>query len=151
MRTFILKRDGEEVARGDEFALLKFIQRKHSYSMDHALRYEGYSVSLTFDTWLTDNAAKIRDITSAQQKLNGDCRMFVVESGGVGKPGRIVYFGRTRAGTVTPRQMPIDCLKPDGKSVRWPGNISKATPFPATDDAARIRYAELQIKKWGKA
>lgn len=44
MKTYILKRDGVEVERGDEFALLAYIHRTHSFSFDHALRFEGYSV-----------------------------------------------------------------------------------------------------------
>lgn len=145
---FILKRDGKEVARGDEFELLKFVQRKHSCSFDWACKYEGYSVEPTFETWLEDNAESIREITSAQQRMNGNARMFVIDPTD-GKEGRIVYYGRTKDGKITPRQMDIVWLNPDGKTIRWPGNISKATPFPVEDDAARIRYAALQIKKWG--
>ena len=44
MKTYILKRDGVEVERGDEFALIAYIHRAHSFSFDHALRFEGYSV-----------------------------------------------------------------------------------------------------------
>lgn len=45
-KTYILKRDGEEVARGDEFELLKYMHRKHSFSMDWACKHEGYSVEV---------------------------------------------------------------------------------------------------------
>ena len=41
---FILKRDGKEVTRGSEFALLDYIHNHHCFSMSHALAYEGYSV-----------------------------------------------------------------------------------------------------------
>ena len=41
---FILKRDGEEVARGNEFELLKHIHTRHSFSIDWAIAHEGYSV-----------------------------------------------------------------------------------------------------------
>ena len=41
---FVLRRDGVEVARGDEFALLQYVHRTHGFSMQHALRYEGYAV-----------------------------------------------------------------------------------------------------------
>lgn len=44
MEVFILKRDGVEVERGDAFALFDHIHKTHSFSWDHALRFEGYSV-----------------------------------------------------------------------------------------------------------
>jgi hypothetical protein len=40
----ILKRDGVEVMRGDDFQVLAWIHCNHSYSLDHAVRHEGYSV-----------------------------------------------------------------------------------------------------------
>jgi hypothetical protein len=40
----ILKRDGAEVLRGDWFSVYKYIHNSHSYSVSHALNYEGYSV-----------------------------------------------------------------------------------------------------------
>lgn len=41
---YILKRDGREVMRGTEQEIWQWIHRNHSYSIDHALRYEGYSI-----------------------------------------------------------------------------------------------------------
>ena len=40
----ILKRDGVEVLRGEWLAVYKYIHNTHSYSVDHALTYEGYKV-----------------------------------------------------------------------------------------------------------
>lgn len=44
MKAYILRRDGVEVARGNEFDLLAYIHRTHSFSFDYALKYAGYSV-----------------------------------------------------------------------------------------------------------
>lgn len=42
---YIIKRDGLEVARLDsELAVVAYFHRAHSYSMSHALKYEGYTV-----------------------------------------------------------------------------------------------------------
>jgi hypothetical protein len=40
----VLKRDGREVKRGTYIEVLDYIHRNHSYSFDHAVRFEGYSV-----------------------------------------------------------------------------------------------------------
>ena len=43
--TYLIKRDGLEVARLDsELAVVVYFHRAHSYSMSHALKYEGYSI-----------------------------------------------------------------------------------------------------------
>lgn len=39
-----LKRDGVEIIKGDWVDIYKYIHKTHSYSTDHALRYEGYSI-----------------------------------------------------------------------------------------------------------
>ncbi len=41
---WILLRDGKEVMRGSSFDVAKYIHRNHSYSLDHALKYEGYKM-----------------------------------------------------------------------------------------------------------
>jgi hypothetical protein len=43
--TYLLSRDGEEVFRGSELGCFQFIHKTHSYSMSHALLYEGYSMT----------------------------------------------------------------------------------------------------------
>lgn len=43
-KPYILLRDGKEVMRGYEDDCMKFIHKNHSYSFDHALKYEGYSI-----------------------------------------------------------------------------------------------------------
>ena len=40
----ILRRDGVVVCRGTELELWSYIHRNHSYSVSHALQYEGYSI-----------------------------------------------------------------------------------------------------------
>lgn len=40
-----LYRDGKFVMKGSEIAILDYIHNNHCYSMDHALKYEGYSVT----------------------------------------------------------------------------------------------------------
>ena len=43
--TYLIKRDGLEVARLDsELAVMVYFHKTHPYSMDHALKYEGYTV-----------------------------------------------------------------------------------------------------------
>lgn len=42
---YILRRDGQEVIRGSEQEIWQYIHRNHSYSINHALRYEGYSIA----------------------------------------------------------------------------------------------------------
>ncbi len=42
---FVLKRDGNEVKRGSEIALWDYIHDNHCYSVDHAIRYEGYTIT----------------------------------------------------------------------------------------------------------
>lgn len=39
-----LLRDGHEVARGTEGALWTWLHQHHSYSVSHALRFEGYAI-----------------------------------------------------------------------------------------------------------
>lgn len=42
---YIIKRDGLEIKRVDsELAVVVYFHRSHSYSMSHALKYEGYTV-----------------------------------------------------------------------------------------------------------
>lgn len=37
-------RDGAHIETvADEFALMRFMHNRHSYSLDHAAKYEGYS------------------------------------------------------------------------------------------------------------
>ena len=43
-KTYILYHDGKEIMRGKEFEILKYIHQHHSYSLNHALKYEGYSI-----------------------------------------------------------------------------------------------------------
>jgi len=42
---YVLSRDGKEVMRGTEQEIWQWMHRNHSYSIDHALRYEGYSIT----------------------------------------------------------------------------------------------------------
>lgn len=43
---FNINRDGSHVITvSDEFELLRWFHRQHSYSIDHAVRWEGYSVT----------------------------------------------------------------------------------------------------------
>lgn len=44
-KRFVLKRDGNEVLRGTEVEVTRYVHKNHSYSLDHALRHEGYSLS----------------------------------------------------------------------------------------------------------
>lgn len=39
-----LFRDGELVIEGDYFQILALMHKKHSFSLDHALRFEGYTL-----------------------------------------------------------------------------------------------------------
>lgn len=41
---YVLKRDGREVTHGTEDEIWKWLHNNHGYSVDHALRYEGYSI-----------------------------------------------------------------------------------------------------------
>lgn len=42
---FTITRDGQPITTvADQFALLRWFHRQHSYSIDHAVRYEGYAV-----------------------------------------------------------------------------------------------------------
>src|SRR5580704_4640067 len=41
---YILSHDGKRVMSGTSFEIAAYIHRMHSYSVDHALKYEGYSV-----------------------------------------------------------------------------------------------------------
>ena len=42
---YIVKREGLEVARlENELAVVVYFHKTHSYSMSHALNYEGYSI-----------------------------------------------------------------------------------------------------------
>jgi hypothetical protein len=43
--TYTIKRDGIEVKRVEsELEVVVYFHRSHPYSMDHALKYEGYTV-----------------------------------------------------------------------------------------------------------
>lgn len=42
--SYVLERDGKEVARGTEQEVWKYLHRSHGYSVSHALRHEGYSI-----------------------------------------------------------------------------------------------------------
>lgn len=42
--TYILKLDGKPVFIGKEMDCWKYIHRTHSFSIDHALVHEGYSI-----------------------------------------------------------------------------------------------------------
>jgi hypothetical protein len=42
---YTIKRDGVEIKRVDsELAVVVYFHKTHSYSMSHALRYEGYTI-----------------------------------------------------------------------------------------------------------
>lgn len=42
---YLIKRDGLEVVRlNSELAVVVYFHKTHSYSMSHALKYEGYSI-----------------------------------------------------------------------------------------------------------
>jgi hypothetical protein len=42
---YIIKRDGREVKRVEsELEVVVYFHRTHPYSMDHALKYEGYTI-----------------------------------------------------------------------------------------------------------
>jgi hypothetical protein len=41
---FVIRRDGREVARVSDEGVLRWFHRNVPYSMDHATKYEGYSV-----------------------------------------------------------------------------------------------------------
>lgn len=41
---FILYRDGKEIMKGSEIAIMDYIHNNHCYSFDHACAYEGYSI-----------------------------------------------------------------------------------------------------------
>jgi hypothetical protein len=43
--TYTIKRDGVEIKRVEsELEVMVYFHRAHSYSMDHALKYEGYTI-----------------------------------------------------------------------------------------------------------
>jgi hypothetical protein len=43
--SYIIKRDGQEIKRvSSELEVVVYFHRTHSYSMSHALRYEGYTI-----------------------------------------------------------------------------------------------------------
>jgi len=42
---YVLTRDGKEVLRGTENAIWAWMHRNHSFSVDHALQYEGYRIA----------------------------------------------------------------------------------------------------------
>lgn len=42
---FVLTRDGVELMRGEYIELVAFLHNQHSYSVDHALKYEGYAIT----------------------------------------------------------------------------------------------------------
>ena len=44
-----LYRDGELVIEGDYFQILALMHKRHSYSLDHALKYEGYTLETGAD------------------------------------------------------------------------------------------------------
>jgi hypothetical protein len=46
-KPMVLRRDGKEVMRGTEHELVKYIHNHHSYSVSHALKYEGYTMTPT--------------------------------------------------------------------------------------------------------
>lgn len=41
---YVLSRDGAEILRGTESEVWRWIHRNHSYSVAHALLFEGYAV-----------------------------------------------------------------------------------------------------------
>ena len=41
---YVLMHDGREVIKGSEDLLWCHIHRRHSFSVEHALKYEGYSI-----------------------------------------------------------------------------------------------------------
>jgi hypothetical protein len=41
---YVLSRDGAEVMRGTEGELWRYLHTTHSYSVEHALRFEGYAI-----------------------------------------------------------------------------------------------------------
>lgn len=41
---FDLQRDGKTVFTGTEAEIYAYLHRKHSFSVDHALKYEGYKI-----------------------------------------------------------------------------------------------------------
>ncbi len=41
---YVLKRDGAEVHRGTEREIWRYLHETHCYSVDHALKFEGYSI-----------------------------------------------------------------------------------------------------------
>lgn len=43
-RLRVLRRDGEEVKRGTEAELFQYLHRTHSFSVQHALKHEGYEL-----------------------------------------------------------------------------------------------------------
>lgn len=65
-KIFILSRDGKEVMRGSEFAVLDFIHNRHSFSMDHAIKYEGYSVT---PAWQTKKGLILSPITNKEATM----------------------------------------------------------------------------------
>lgn len=41
---YVLKRDGNELARGTELDVWSYIHQYHSFSVEHALRCEGFTI-----------------------------------------------------------------------------------------------------------
>ena len=44
MKQYILKKEGEEVARGNEFDLMHYIHKHEPQSLDWCLKYCGYTM-----------------------------------------------------------------------------------------------------------
>jgi hypothetical protein len=41
---YVLTLDGQEVFKGTEAAIWRYLHRNHGYSVSHALKYEGYKI-----------------------------------------------------------------------------------------------------------
>lgn len=68
---FELLRDGKPITRGTYLQLAAWIHRHHSYSMDHALKHEGYSVRPLAERITQKNPARSREIVTLTGKRSG--------------------------------------------------------------------------------
>ncbi len=70
-KQFVIKRDGKEVARVNDSQVLAWFHKHHSYSMDHAIKYEGYSVE-PVGSRNRSGTTKPRPLGSDRDKYHGN-------------------------------------------------------------------------------
>jgi hypothetical protein len=81
MSRFVLHHDGVEVVRGTEDECVRYIHRNHSYSFDHAIKYEGFTL---LPVASRDPASQLRlargALRAIERELKGPLRLNVLET-----------------------------------------------------------------------